>query len=89
MIPGRETCPTGWTKEYTGYIFSSGASTSSSTNFRHSTDYICVDDTPQVVPGSDGDQSGGRLYVVEGSCPSLQCGPYVHGYEIRCVVCTM
>ena len=83
MIPGRDTCPTGWTKEYTGYIFSSAH------GHAHSTDYICVDDTPQIVPGSDGDHTSGLLYVVEGVCPSLQCGPFVHGREFRCVVCTM
>ena len=83
MIPGRDACPIGWTQEYTGYILASGHSDS------HSTNYICVDDTPQIVPGSDVDNGGGRLYVVETQCPTFQCGPYVHGRELRCVVCTI
>ena len=83
MIPGRETCPGGWTKEYSGYIFGSAH------GHKHSTDYICIDEKPQVVPGSDGAQGGGLMYVVETQCPSLQCGPYVTGRELRCVVCTI
>ena len=82
MIPGQESCPKTWKKEYTGLIFSSAHAR------EHSTDYLCIDDTPQVIPESQGEQGGGQLYLVEGQCPSLQCGPYVGGREIRCVVCT-
>ena len=83
MIPGKDTCPDGWVKEYTGYIVGSAHS------HKHSGSYICVDDTPHVVPGSNGDQAGQLLYMVETHCPSLQCEPYVNARELRCVVCSI
>ena len=83
MIPGKDTCPDGWVKEYTGYIVGSAHS------HKHSGSYICVDDTPHVVPGSSGDQAGELLHMVETVCPSLQCEPYAHGRELRCVVCSI
>ena len=45
MIPGRETCPSHWKKEYTGYIMS-GHLVHKSTK-----PYLCIDDKPQVVRG--------------------------------------
>ena len=83
MIPGKDTCPDGWVKEYTGYIVGSAHS------HKHSGSYICVDDTPHVVPGSSGDQAGELLHMVETVCPSLQCEPYVNARELRCVVCSI
>ena len=38
MIPGRDTCPDGWTKEYTGYLMGNAY------NAKHTTSPICVDD---------------------------------------------
>nr|XP_002129609.1 uncharacterized protein LOC100175402 [Ciona intestinalis] len=83
MIPGREECPTGFTFEYGGYVVSSAH------GHKHSTDYICLDDTPEVIRGSDGDQGGDLLYIVETQCPSLPCDPVVNGRELRCVVCSI
>ncbi|XP_076820525.1 uncharacterized protein LOC143465891 isoform X1 [Clavelina lepadiformis] len=83
MIPGRVTCPQGWTKEYTGYIMAGGHSD------KHATSPICVDDTPQVVPGTHGSQNGAFLHMVETQCASLLCEPYAVGREISCVVCTL
>ena len=83
MIPGRDTCPLHWKKEYTGYIMAEYLGS------KHSSPYLCVDDKPQVVPGSDAALDHGLLYMVETQCPSLQCEPFVHGRELRCVVCTI
>ncbi|CAK8689942.1 unnamed protein product [Clavelina lepadiformis] len=83
MIPGRVTCPQGWTREYTGYVMAGGHSD------KHATSPICVDDTPQVVPGTQGSQPGAHLYMVETQCASLLCEPYAAGREISCVVCTL
>ena len=83
MIPGRETCPQHWKKEYTGYILAGGNGQKSSKP------YLCVDDTPEVIAGSDTRNADGFLYIVETQCPSLQCEPFVHGRELRCVVCTI
>ena len=83
MIPGRETCPPDWKKEYTGYIMAGG------NGHKRSQPYLCIDDKPQVIPGSDTQNSDGYLYMVETKCPSLQCQPFVDGRELRCVVCTI
>ncbi|CAK8685699.1 unnamed protein product [Clavelina lepadiformis] len=83
MIPGRVTCPQDWTREYTGYIMAG------SHGDKHAASPICVDDTPQVVPGTQGSQPGARLYMVETRCPSLLCEPYADYREISCVVCTL
>ena len=83
MIPGQDACPGNWKKEYTGYIMGP------SYTQKHSGQYICVDQKPQIVHGSAQTHNGERLYLVETECPSLQCGPYVNGRELRCVVCTI
>uniref|UniRef100_H2Y556 Uncharacterized protein n=1 Tax=Ciona savignyi TaxID=51511 RepID=H2Y556_CIOSA len=83
MIPGREECPSGFTFEYKGFVASSAH------GHKHSTNYICLDEKPQVVPGSGGSQPGDYLYIVETSCPSLPCDPIVNGRELRCVVCSI
>ena len=83
MIPGRKTCPLNWKKEYTGYIMVENHS------HKHSGQYLCVDDTPDVVIGSVGDQLSAYLYFAETYCPALPCEPFVAGREVRCVVCTI
>nr|XP_018670082.1 uncharacterized protein LOC100182309 isoform X3 [Ciona intestinalis] len=83
MIPGRNECPRGWFLEYTGYMMSSGNSD------KHGIRPLCVDDTPQVVPGTQGNQQGASLFMMETTCTSLLCEPVVAGREIRCVVCTI
>ncbi|XP_019637587.1 PREDICTED: uncharacterized protein LOC109479948 [Branchiostoma belcheri] len=82
MIPARMSCPQGWSKEYSGYLMSSYYSHNSNK------DFICVDEAPNLVPGSAADQNGALLYLVEAQCGSLPNGPYVNGYELTCVVCT-
>nr|CAB3262724.1 uncharacterized protein LOC100182309 [Phallusia mammillata] len=84
MIPSRETCPDGWTIEYTGYIMTGGHS-----DTKHSSSHICVDDTPQAIPATQGNQNGAYLYVAEIGCAhNIPCEPYVSGREITCVVCS-
>ncbi|XP_076825532.1 uncharacterized protein LOC143471071 [Clavelina lepadiformis] len=83
MIPGRDTCPDGWTKEYSGYMMGNAYGA------KHTTSPICVDNKPQVVPGTEGEQHGEYLYMVETDCHSLPCEPYIAGRELVCVVCTL
>ena len=83
MIPGTNKCPSGWTREYYGYLMTSHY------NHAHPSDFVCVDFDAEVVPGSHKDTNGALLYVVEGNCDhALPCKPYIHGYELTCVVCT-
>ena len=85
MLPALKTCPGGWTREYHGYLmgqryaYSAGA------------DLICLDRSPELVPGSSSAQNSAWIYPVEGRCDgdgNLPCAPYVDGYELTCVVCT-
>eukprot|EP00058_Branchiostoma_floridae_P020349 XP_002605839.1 hypothetical protein BRAFLDRAFT_84324 [Branchiostoma floridae] len=82
MIPARNTCPTGWIKEYDGYLMAS--------KYYHAgaKEYVCVDGQPEIIPGGDANQNGALFYLVEARCGSLPCPSYVEGRELTCVVCT-
>ena len=86
MIPAKITCPTDWTEEYQGYLFTA--------HYGHggAKDYVCIDENAEARPDSSpGDQNGALLYPVEGRCAPghLPCRPYVSGDELSCVVCTI
>ncbi|XP_052776585.1 short-chain collagen C4-like isoform X2 [Mya arenaria] len=83
MIPGRNNCYNGWTKEYHGYLLTA--------YYDHSgpISHICVDFEPDFLPRGETNDNGHLLYLVEARCGSLPCPPYVNGRELACVVCTM
>lgn len=83
MIPGRRSCPDGWSMEYRGFIMAEAH------GHAHSSQYLCVDEQPQVVPGTHGDQGGAFIYMVETQCASLLCEPFILGRELQCVVCAI
>jgi hypothetical protein len=82
MIPGRVSCPTGWTMEYNGYIMSQAYTQVKS-------DFVCVDATPDMT-GSSTNSDGHLWYPTEIECGSLPCaaGGYVQDRELACVVCS-
>ena len=82
MMPARNDCPSGWTKEYHGYLMTAHY------NHKSTRDYICVDREAEYVPGSQANQDGALLYLVQGNCGSLPCLPYVDGRELTCAVCS-
>ena len=82
-IPARISCPPSWTREYTGYLMSSFTG-----NDRHRSNYECVDENAVGIPGSAASTDGNLFYFTEVLCPTLNCPPYVEGYELACVVCT-
>ena len=84
MIPAWTSCPTGWTREYYGYLMSEG-------NFpgRGRTSFECVDKDQDSVTGSQANQNGNLLYHVEANCVTgLPCPPYNNHKELTCAVCT-
>ncbi|KAI8496537.1 hypothetical protein Bbelb_258360 [Branchiostoma belcheri] len=81
-IPARKNCYSGWTEEYDGYLMANLHSLESAT------EYVCVDDNPETVPGGQANQASARFYPVEARCGSLPCPNYVEGRELTCVVCT-
>ena len=81
MIPAKYTCPSGWTREYFGYLMSE--------RFRHQrSQFSCVDHSLTSVIGSSHDHNGLLFYTVEGVCGSLPCPPYSRDKELSCAVCT-
>ena len=83
MIPAKYTCPTGWTREYYGYLMSEKAY-----NNHHRSQYTCVDTAFKSAIGSSADHNGLLFYFVEGRCGSLPCPPYDETRELSCAVCT-
>ena len=81
MIPAKLTCPSGWTREYYGYLMSEHHN-----NYR--TMYTCVDVIMESVPGSQNHTDGGHFYHVEAHCVGVACPPYNNYKELTCVVCS-
>jgi hypothetical protein len=83
MIPARNTCPSGWTLEYKGYLMTAHH------DHKGRTQFICVDGKAEATFGSHVNKDGAMLFFVESHCgQSLPCPPYVQGYELTCAVCT-
>ena len=90
MIPARLQCPTGWTKEYSGYLV---AECGNCADNRHRSSYVCLDDAPEVrFGGTAADNNwqwlGGAIYTVPTTCGIRPCSTYVSGASLTCVVCT-
>ena len=81
MVPAKYTCPTGWTREYYGYLMSER-------HLHNRSQFTCVDTTFKSVPGSSANLNGFLFYFVEGRCGSLPCPPYDNTKELSCAVCT-
>ncbi|KAJ7355021.1 hypothetical protein OS493_028688 [Desmophyllum pertusum] len=83
MIPATNKCPSGWTREYYGYLMTSHY------DHAHSSEYVCIDEDAEVVPGTHASTDGALLYTVQVNCGyDLPCKPYIEGHELTCVVCT-
>ena len=82
MIPGKASCPTGYTREYFGYLMAEHSGVP-----RYRSMYECVDkdqDTTSLSPNW-----GSAIYQVETDCGTgLSCPPYSNSKELNCVVCT-
>ncbi|CAH1255311.1 Hypp1509 [Branchiostoma lanceolatum] len=81
MIPAHVSCPSGWTREYTGYLMAAKHN-------QYRSEFVCVDEDPESRPGGYQDTNGALFFPVEASCGSLPCPDYVQGRELTCVVCT-
>ena len=81
MIPAKYSCPSGWTKEYSGYLMSEGTR-----NYRSM--FICVDYEHIPIPSTGRHNLATDLFHVEVACSSLPCGPYSRDKELTCVICT-
>ena len=85
MIPARTSCPTGWTREYYGYLMSEGSLWD---HHHHRTTFECIDKDQDSVPGSQANTNGALFYHVEANCNGIPCPPYNNYKELNCIVCT-
>ena len=85
MVPAKYTCPTGWTREYYGYLMAEDTNSD-----RQRTQYTCMDAALRPANGSSTSNHNGLVfYFVEGRCGSLPCPPYDETRELSCAVCTI
>jgi len=86
MIPGKFGCPVdNMNLEYNGHLASAHYA-----NYR--TDWICLDQAPEAIPGRSGDVASVYVYPAEVWCPGGSasiCPPYAEGNEVTCAVCSM
>ena len=80
MLPAKYTCPTGWTREYFGYLMSERHDHSRSK-------FSCIDASFKSAIGSHENKDGFLFHTVEGVCGSLPCPPYERTKELTCAVC--
>ena len=83
MIPAKISCPSGWRKEYAGYIMTSYRGTG-----RGRTTFECIDQNPESIPGQGAVTGGALLHFVEANCNGMPCPPYDPQKELACVVCS-
>ncbi|XP_025078329.1 short-chain collagen C4-like [Pomacea canaliculata] len=82
MIPGTNSCPSGWTTEYTGLLMTGNNAHAGSSEF------ICVDSKLEGRIDSNADRDGRLLLLVASFCGSLPCPPYQNNNILQCVVCS-
>ena len=80
MIPGWTDCPSGWRKEYRGYLMAPKKDL-------HRAEYVCVDAKPELSAGTG--WKVGYLNFVDTYCAALNCGKYKKDLELSCVVCSL
>ena len=79
MIPSHYECPSGWRREYYGYLMA-GAH-----YHKAATQYTCVDESVEQIPRSGISTDGRLFYTVEAYCGyHIPCSDK----EVTCVVCT-
>ena len=82
MIPARNTCPPGWSREYYGFLM--GA-----LNTHTKRNFICLDREMKTLPGHAADRNGNVLFSVSSVCSyGLDCPPYQNNKPLTCAMCT-
>ncbi|XP_071139150.1 uncharacterized protein [Mytilus edulis] len=82
MIPGKYQCYSGWKSEYSGNLMSGFYGHAGASQF------ICVDNSPDILEAGSRNDNGYLLYGVKAYCGSLKCPPYVQDTLLKCVVCS-
>ena len=83
MIPSRYECPSGWRREYYGYLMAGNHGHKAATQF------TCIDESLEQIPGSGSSGGGYLFYTVEAN---NDCGddflPCDTTQSLTCAVCT-
>jgi hypothetical protein len=83
MIPAWNDCYGDWVKEYNGYLYAGHPADAAAS------EYICMDETPDVYKKSSNFTGKKLLYPIIVSCNgAIHCPPYVNGREATCVICS-
>ena len=82
MIPGKSSCPSGWRKQYSGYLCANHY------NYGAQSEYACVDEDPQYFEGRRQNSDGRLFFPAVTVCGSLPCPPYENSKYLTCVVCS-
>ena len=82
MIPGRRTCPVGWTEEYEGLLVAE--------RYTHQKrDFVCVSLGMETLENGAGRTSGGFWFHTQARCiSSMPCPPFSDDEPLSCVVCS-
>jgi len=84
MIPARDTCPYGWTREYWGCLVAAHS------HHHQRGEYNCLDDAPEVTAGGSAASAGAEVFAVSTPCGyGFLCPPFKSGYGVLCVVCSL
>ena len=79
MIPSHYKCPPGWRRQYYGYLMTGH------NDHKAGSQYTCVDESLELIPGSGANTNGYLIYTVEAYCNHhIPCSDK----EVTCVVCT-
>ena len=81
MVPAKTSCPSSWTREYYGYLMTEYD------NFYRSS-YNCLDNSLDVVAGTEDTESPALFYYTITDCNALPCPPYENTRILSCAVCT-
>ena len=84
MLPGRYTCPSGWSSEYTGYIMTEFTGN----NRPGRRDTICVDQDAEGASLGIITAHPAMLFLMQTSCIGLDCPPFDSQKPLTCVVCS-
>ena len=83
MIPAKTSCPSGWIREYYGYL-----ETDAVLENRSRTEFICIDKSQIFLPATGSDINGATLHHVRATCHGINCPPYDPLRVLACTVCT-
>ena len=83
MVPAKYTCPSGWTREYYGYLISQYHTHAGKNQF------TSFDNAFRKVSDSHSTRYEAlTFYFVEARCGVLPCPKYDNTKELSCAVCT-